>query len=542
MTIKIIAGFVSLLLLCSSVSAAIISSEKISNQSLSSLLSTDAPIADAGGPYQGVTNSPVFFNGSKSYDPDGYITSFTWYCGDGFIESGETPTHIYKYPGTYTLLLTVIYNEEKCSTDITTVTIINDDYPTIRFTNPSEQGIYYWGTYLFPINQTSILIGPSQITVEAIDDVGIQRVEFYIDDILKQIDYEEPYSWTWSIGILQHNLKAVAYDISGHQNSTEQPIFKWRFHPLLILSSLYVLNGESDKSLFDWINKDNERTSLFLRLIQNLINNDKDKDRLLRSFINDLRDSKNQDIYEKLLQFLNNHPALKLRFIEQYPFMYIFLILLAYNSDSLNNDIFDDSALMKILTGILLLSIMKENLNPGRFSFLNDIDLIQWIKEHPITSLVGMLLLYRILNQRSSTSDPDDYNDTTTENKIPHANAGGPYQGVIDDVIEFNAEKSYDEDGTINSFQWNFGDGTTGSGKIVTHQYDEPDIYTVTLTVKDMQNGTDTDTIQVTITAASEPAEESIIENNQILIISGAAASVMIIGVALLKFRRKLFF
>ncbi len=60
-----------------------------------------------------------------------------------------------------------------------------------------------------------------------------------------------------------------------------------------------------------------------------------------------------------------------------------------------------------------------------------------------------------------------------------------------DDVVcagtsfSFNASDSYDPDETELTYEWNFGDGDTGSGETVTHSYDEGGEYTVTLHVID---------------------------------------------------------
>ncbi|MEM2878774.1 MAG: PKD domain-containing protein [Candidatus Hadarchaeales archaeon] len=53
------------------------------------------------------------------------------------------------------------------------------------------------------------------------------------------------------------------------------------------------------------------------------------------------------------------------------------------------------------------------------------------------------------------------------------------------DSITFNASGSSDEDGTIVSYSWNFGDGTTGSGVTTSHTYQTSGNYNVTLTVTD---------------------------------------------------------
>jgi streptogrisin C len=50
---------------------------------------------------------------------------------------------------------------------------------------------------------------------------------------------------------------------------------------------------------------------------------------------------------------------------------------------------------------------------------------------------------------------------------------------------DFNASGSYDPDGSIVSYSWNFGDGTTGSGVTASHIYPYEGTFLVTLTVTD---------------------------------------------------------
>ncbi|MFQ5812688.1 MAG: PKD domain-containing protein [Anaerolineae bacterium] len=76
----------------------------------------------------------------------------------------------------------------------------------------------------------------------------------------------------------------------------------------------------------------------------------------------------------------------------------------------------------------------------------------------------------------------------------PVADADGPYEGWVDEYIRFTGEKSYDPDGKIVSWQWDFGDGSKGSGEVVTHVYKEPGDYKVTLTVTDDDGASDSDT------------------------------------------------
>jgi PKD repeat protein len=54
----------------------------------------------------------------------------------------------------------------------------------------------------------------------------------------------------------------------------------------------------------------------------------------------------------------------------------------------------------------------------------------------------------------------------------------------------FDAGASADTDGTITSYAWDFGDGTSGSGSKLPHTYPKPGRYTVTLTVTDNAGAT----------------------------------------------------
>lgn len=56
------------------------------------------------------------------------------------------------------------------------------------------------------------------------------------------------------------------------------------------------------------------------------------------------------------------------------------------------------------------------------------------------------------------------------------------------ETILFDATASIDPNGTIRSFQWDFGDGTAAAGQAVGHSFEEARVYTVTLTTSDDQN------------------------------------------------------
>ncbi len=72
-------------------------------------------------------------------------------------------------------------------------------------------------------------------------------------------------------------------------------------------------------------------------------------------------------------------------------------------------------------------------------------------------------------------------------------------QGRVWRLHRFDGRDSYDPDGEIVSYEWDFGDGRTKTGARVYHRYRAPGTYTVTLTVTDDDGNTATATLTVHI-------------------------------------------
>jgi len=89
---------------------------------------------------------------------------------------------------------------------------------------------------------------------------------------------------------------------------------------------------------------------------------------------------------------------------------------------------------------------------------------------------------------------------TPPENQPPVANfTFNPANPVVNETVTFNASDSYDPDGTIANYEWEFGDGDTGTGEVTTHAYSSPGDYTVNLTVTDDDGTTNTTSKVVTV-------------------------------------------
>jgi len=82
----------------------------------------------------------------------------------------------------------------------------------------------------------------------------------------------------------------------------------------------------------------------------------------------------------------------------------------------------------------------------------------------------------------------DPYLEVTYENTSPTASfTYQPTYPVANDTVAFNASASYDPDGSITTYSWDFGDGnmTTVTIPTIEHVFAAYAIYTVTLTVTD---------------------------------------------------------
>jgi len=126
-----------------------------------------------------------------------------------------------------------------------------------------------------------------------------------------------------------------------------------------------------------------------------------------------------------------------------------------------------------------------------------------------LTEVDGTRTTSTILENATHTSLYFTYTHSTHTVKIigtsvirdttpPLANAGPDQTITEDEPLTLDASASNDNLGIVN-YEWDFGDGTTGTGKITTHTYPNPGTYILTLTVKDEagNNAKDSVTIKV---------------------------------------------
>jgi len=107
-----------------------------------------------------------------------------------------------------------------------------------------------------------------------------------------------------------------------------------------------------------------------------------------------------------------------------------------------------------------------------------------------------------IYNFTVNASITSDKGDTAPENQSIYVVVNSPPVAsftyspeilIADETMTLNASLSYDSDGNIASYYWDFGDGSNGTGIITTHNYTSIGTYNITLTVTDNDNLTDSE-------------------------------------------------
>lgn len=126
------------------------------------------------------------------------------------------------------------------------------------------------------------------------------------------------------------------------------------------------------------------------------------------------------------------------------------------------------------------------------------------IESNPITN--HTYTTFRDYTVTLTVTDNDDLtaNATATIHVSQHPVAAfsfSPLDPLGHEVVTFDASASTPDGGTIISYEWNFGDDTTGTGITTTHMYSTFGDYIVTLNVTDSEGKWDIESKLVTVEA-----------------------------------------
>lgn len=91
----------------------------------------------------------------------------------------------------------------------------------------------------------------------------------------------------------------------------------------------------------------------------------------------------------------------------------------------------------------------------------------------------------RVQDDQPGACDGSADQVTVDVNAAPVAVAGPDRRVAVGDAVELDGGRSYDPDGRVAAWSWDFGDGARAEGASATHRYEQPGTYTATLTVRD---------------------------------------------------------
>ena len=132
-------------------------------------------------------------DGEERVFKDKYVEDFM----DALVEQRRTPT----FYGLRDVIKEVFNN-----------TIVLD----VDIIKPLEDYLYIFGRRIAPLEDT-IIIGKITVEANVFSEYGVEKIEFYIDDVLKNTDMQAPFEWPWNEkAIGRHEMKVVAYDEKGN--------------------------------------------------------------------------------------------------------------------------------------------------------------------------------------------------------------------------------------------------------------------------------------------------------------------------------------
>ncbi len=487
------------------------------------------PIALPGGPYSGEVLKEIKFDASASYDPDGVISEYNWDFGDGsdlFIGSGISgakPTHVYSQKGTYTVTLTVKDKLGLSSAQVvTTVAVIdpNEASSTTESSNDSSSTESNVSTETLSNTESNInqaktsdtgitenvsnstsFVGYIEIPTEALIKIFKDRNSTRIDraarlaplyvKYAKLFNLRADIAWaqmchetnflefTGDVKPNQNNfcgLGATGGGVPGNSFATEElgviahfAHLAWYYYPNHI--------NEYCNKTFDPRHSQNGHPNYTGNTTLGFLNG---------------RWAPGSTYTDKIILFTNqimqSANAVKNQSVQNN-----YKIVANAGADKLAN-------VGETLTFDASASIIVVNQNDKIFynwDFDGDGKIDKTVENAVIKQKFENAGKFEVLLKITSSSGLESKDTVLVEiNSLATADAGGPYFGTVGQEIKFDGSKSFDLDGNIIKYLWDFGDGKTAEGISPTHAYEKPGEYIVKLTVVD-DKGASSTTAQV---------------------------------------------
>jgi PKD repeat protein len=441
------------------------------------------PVADAGESQVVCLNDIVSFNGSKSYDPEGGFLQFAWDFGDGTTKQGiMNPVHRYEEGGIYHVVLTVIDDSQtECNSSKDIITIQVAESPTAEA-----------GEDKVVCAHTQVVFDGSKST-----DVDGQVNAFYWDfgDGAQASGPTTTHSYPKS-GEYTVTLTIVGDEI-GNCDNTDTDFLKVTVHEAPTADAGENLKSCPDKN----IKFDSAASTSSSEIIQY---NWDFGDGTSSNQPNPTHSYTQPGVYQVKLK-ITDDSGTSCNVSEDSKVVTINAAPEAHagaDEKACINDILRfDGSKSKDPDG----SILSYTWDFGDGEEGNGVNTTHAYKKS------GQYEVMLTVTDNSDT-ECNASSDTkiVTINQPPIADAGSRQVVCMNESVQFDGNLSQDFDGNIVSYQWNFGDGATGSGQNPTHSYSKTGTYQASLIIKDDSGlRCDTGSSAVTIVVNQPPIADA---------------------------------
>ncbi|HET9728778.1 MAG TPA: PKD domain-containing protein [Acidimicrobiia bacterium] len=428
-----------------------------------------APVANAGPDQTTTVGTAAPFNGSGSSDPDGTISAYSWSFGDGATATGVTTSHAYAAAGTYTTTLTVTDNNGATATDTAVVTVntvanvppianAGADQSALTLTTLSFSGAgssdpdgsiasYAWSfgdgasATGVSVSHSYATSGTYTVTLTVTDNKGATASDTAIATITNR-----PPVANAGADLSAQSLVSLTFNGSGSSDPDGS-----------IASYAWNLGDGATATGSSVIHSYAHAGSYTVTLT--------------------VTDNKGATASDIAVATITNRPPIANAGPDQTA---LSLVSLSFNGSSSSD-----------LDG----TIASYAWNFGDGTTATGVSV-----SHSYAQAGSYVVTLTVTDNNGATAA--DTAVAMITNRPPTANAGPDQAGTVGTAVSFNGSGSSDPDGTIASYAWNFGDGTTASGVTVSHTFASAATFTATLTVTDNSGATGSDTATVTVSTS----------------------------------------
>ena len=432
-----------------------------------------APVAVAGETLNALVGEVVKFDGSQSSDRDGAILSYTWDFGDGQSRRGINPTHAYRLPGLYKVVLTVEDDsgeENSTATSSFDIVVTHAENSPPRIKAGGDRSSFVGEIVEFDATPSTDIDG-SLVAVEWDFGDGARA-----SGKVARHTYRAPGEYVVSVQIRDDSSRPNAeandqFTVSVTHKPNQAPVsnvptqFRASTRFPVVFDATVSNDPDGKITYYGWTFGDGH-TSNASKVEHTYV-----EPGLYRAEL-ELRDDSGlengivkQTILVQVDEPENSQPVARagddiVAKVGQS------IVLDAGGSQDTDGNIID----------------YVWALGDGR-TVKGQRPTVAWFE--PGNYTVKLTVGDGAKQGNSTISDTLAVQIVDADNKQPTANIQASVDAAIGEKIAFSGKGSTDSDGSILSFDWDMKDGTRRTGRDVVHAFDKPGTYDVVLGIKD---------------------------------------------------------